>query len=109
MIQAMARRIKLMAEYGGLSLWGVGAADVGPIEPEELPIAGELVAALHRWADVYDQTLNREDPARSGFASPAQAEAFEAEGHRLWKELKAQLGEGYEVLYFSDRQRRLLK
>ena len=105
----MERVIKLMAEYGGTVLWGVEATDIGPINPDDLPLTAELKTALQAWADVYDKTLNEGYPPDSGFASPAEEEAFELEGRRLWKELQAQLGPAYKVVYFSNRESRLLE
>jgi hypothetical protein len=104
------KTIKLMAEYGLTVLWwGHDSGKIGPIDPESLPLNTELKAALHEWAIRYDGTLNREYPPDSGFASPADEEAFEAEGKRLWKELQAQLGPAYHVAYFSNREARLLE
>jgi hypothetical protein len=98
----MIRRIKLMAEYGNTVLWGIDPADIGAIDPEHLPLTADLKAALRAWANAYDKTLNHEYPPDSGFASPADEEAFEAEGRRLWKRLQAQLGHEYEVRYHGS-------
>jgi hypothetical protein len=98
----MPRQLKLMADYHCTPVWGTGA-DVGPVPLEELPISGELRRALLAWAKAYDATLNDEYPADSGFASPEAADAFETEGRRLWQALREELGEAYEVLYFSEQ------
>jgi hypothetical protein len=95
------RTIKLMAEYGCTVLWDFDPDRIGPIDPESLPLTAELKAALHKWAAAYDRTLNQEYPPESGFNSPTEEEAFQAEGRRLWKELQAQLGEEYKVVYQS--------
>jgi hypothetical protein len=100
----VVRSIKLMAEYGGTVLWGVDAADIGAIDPDHLPLTADLKAALRAWADTYDKTLNQEYPPDSGFASPAEEEAFETEGRRLWRDLQAQLGPEYKVVYKSVRK-----
>ncbi len=99
-------KIKLMAEYGGTVIWGVDANDIGPINPNSLPLKDELRAAIANWAETYDETLSEDSPADSGFASPSEQDAFEQEGIRLWKELQAALGNGWKVVYYSDRDRK---
>ena len=103
----MLKQLKLMADYGGTILWGVGAADVGPIDPCDLPLTDELRSAIQRWADTYDRTLNQDFPPDSGFTNPSEQEAFEEEGMRLWRELQGQLSPGWSVTYFSDRDGKL--
>jgi hypothetical protein len=105
----VGRVIKLMAEYGGTVLWGVEATDIGPINPDDLPLTRELKSALHAWSASYDRTLNQEYPPDSGFANSAEEEAFDAEGRRLWMELQAQLGPEYKVVFYSNRESRLLE
>lgn len=55
----VSKKLKLMAEYGGTVLWGVDAADVGPIDPLALPpvidvderaVQGEMEFL---WGEVY--------------------------------------------------------
>jgi hypothetical protein len=103
----MARTIKLMAEYGNTVLWGVDRVDTGAIDPERLPLTSDLKAALRAWANTFDKTLNPENPPDSGFASPAEEEAFEAEGQRLLRTLQEELGPDYKVIYKSLRNDRL--
>jgi hypothetical protein len=57
------------------------------------------MAALQKWALAYDRTLNQEYPPESGFANPAQEQAFVEEGRRLCTELRAQLGAIYKVIF----------
>lgn len=98
--------IKLMPDYHCFPLWEPDSKEYN-IDPDDLPFPADLKAALRAWADAYDKTLNQEYPPDSGFASPAEEEAFEAEGRRLWSELKAQLGHEYKVVYFSQRDSKL--
>jgi hypothetical protein len=98
-----------MAEYGNTVLWGIDAADIGPIDLDQLPLTVDLKNALRAWAETYDKTLNQEYPPDSGFASPEDEAAFEAEGRRLWKDLQAQLGPEFRVSYYSSREARLLE
>ena len=89
----MDKLIKLMPDYGCSPLWEYAGGDlIDNSDPERLPLTGELKAALGRWASAYDATLNQEYPPDSGFPNPADEDAFEVEGLRLWKELQAKLG-----------------
>jgi hypothetical protein len=104
----MARLLKLMTDYDAFPLWELFEDGVRNVSPDELPLSGELRAALVSWAAAYDGTLDPDDPALSGFASPAEEDAFEAEGRRLCQELQAQLGPAYQVVYYSWRDSRVL-
>jgi hypothetical protein len=102
--------LKLMADYECWPLWEYSDDDlVDNVNPDDLPLTDDLKLALHNWKAAYDRTLNRQCPQDSGFPSPAAEEAFEMEGRRLWKELQAQLGPEYKVVYFSQREGRLLE
>jgi hypothetical protein len=99
----MGKRMKLMPDYGCSPLWEYLDGDlVDNPSPDGLPLTDDLKAALHAWAAAYDRTLNQEYPPDSGFASPAEEETFEAEGRRLWRELRSQLGPGWEVVYHGE-------
>ncbi len=102
----MSKVLKLMPDYHCFPVWKAGG-EVGNVDPDDLPLTGDLKAALRAWAAAYDATLNQEYPPDSGFASPAEEEEFEAEGRRLWRELQAQLGPEYQVVYHSQREGRL--
>lgn len=105
----MSKQLKLMADYGCFPLWEYQDGEpVGNLDPDRLALSAELRSALRAWAAAYDRTLNHDYPPDSGFFSPAEEEAFEAEGRRLWQELKSQLGARYKVCYFSSREARLL-
>jgi len=95
-----------MADYQCWPLWYTGE-EVGNLNPDELPINDDLKQKLSAWAAQYDQTLNIEDPISSGFADTASLDAFEEQGQRLWIELKTQLRERYEIIYFSEKYSRL--
>lgn len=98
----MPRRLKLMPDYECWPLWGMAPDEAGNIDPASLPLGPETVAHLARWAEAYDAALDRDDPARSAFPSPEAQAAFEAEGLALWHDLQTELGEDYEVHYFSE-------
>lgn len=91
------RRLKLMADYDCLPLWGTTAEEIGEVDPADLPISATLVADLGRWAEVFDATLDRDDPLRSGFGSPEAAAAFRTEGERLAERLRRELGDGWSI------------
>lgn len=105
----MSERLKLMCDYHCSPLWEYGGGDlVGNPDPNDLPLSDELKSALHAWAASFDRTLNDDYPPDSGFASPEDEDAFEAEGLRLWQELQTRLGAAYEVVYYSGRLGQIL-
>jgi len=104
-------KIKLMADYHCHPLWIYDDTDdlLDNGVPEEISLSSELRSALDRWSHLYDQTMNFDDPYMSpGFASPAEEDAFEIEGRRLWKELQSELGGEYKVVYYSSRESSLV-
>lgn len=105
----MPKLMKLMADYQCFPLWEALDDGTHNVNPDDLPLTADLKSALRNWSASYDRTLNQEYPPDSGFASPAEEEAFEAEGRRLWKELQAQLDPEYKVAYYSSQQARLLE
>lgn len=105
----MSKKIKLMVDYGCDPLWWEEPSEVGDIDPATLPLSEDTIERLHRWAKAYDATLNWASPADSpGFESADAEAAFESEGISLWKQLQKELAPNYEVLYFSDRLRKVL-
>ena len=104
----MAQQIKLMADYESWPLWWAGDADPGNIDPHTLPLSPATIARLEAWADAFDATLNRDDPASSDFPSDAAFQEFEAEGRDLWQQLRDELAPEYQVLYRSLTEHRVL-
>ncbi|MFN6539639.1 MAG: hypothetical protein RM021_025280 [Nostoc sp. EkiNYC01] len=101
--------IKLMADYGCYPLWWVSSDKVGNIDPETLPLIPETISRLEKWAEVYDAKLNWQNPGDSvGFSSLEAEAAFENEGISLWKQLQKELLPNYEVIYFSNRLRKVV-
>ena len=90
-----------MADYECFPLWGQSDDLPINIDPQTLPLTSETVQELLNWADLYDGTLNREDPEESGFRTASEAEEFETKGIQLWQTLSDELGPEYEVSYFS--------
>jgi hypothetical protein len=91
------RTLKLMADYQCYPLWEASPGEVGNIDPNSLPLSTSLQAQLLDWADVYDKTLNWEDPATSGFACVDAVDEFKAQGMRLADRLRAELGPEFVV------------
>ncbi|MGK7928298.1 MAG: hypothetical protein AB4290_24155 [Spirulina sp.] len=102
-------KIKLMPDYFSHPLWGLDSDNIGDIDPKTLPLSLDTIAKLEAWAKTYNNILNWDDPATSGFASLEEEEEFEREGVRLWLQLKRELPITYEVVYFSDRLRRVVR
>ena len=93
------RKIRLMADYECWPLWGAISGKYGDINPDDLPISSTLRISLIQWAADYDATLVRDDPKRSGFATPEAKTAFSDIGLRLRNELAAELGSAFQVTY----------
>ena len=95
--------IKVMADYECFPLWRINCANPNNIDPATLPISPALTEDLLDWAARYDATLNRVDPAASGFTDAAAEHAFSARGEHLARRLAEELGPAYTVEYFDDR------
>lgn len=96
-----------MADYGCDPLWWVDAG-IGNIDPTKLPLSEDRIKRLYKWAEVYNNTLNWDDPASSSLPNTEAEKAFEQEGINLWRQLQKELEPNYEVVYFSDRLRRVV-
>jgi hypothetical protein len=92
------RVIKLMADYQCFPLWEASPGKVGNIDPSSLPISEELGGDLLKWADLYDATLNTDDPIRSGFKTAAERLEFAKIGTRLCQRLREELGPEFQVV-----------
>lgn len=101
------RNIKLMADYECFALWDEDAVD--NLNPDELPISENLKSRIHRWEEAFDATLNRSDPANSGFATIEDLRRFDEEGMDLWRQLRQELGDEYVVRYFSQQKRLVIE
>ncbi|MGB3754944.1 MAG: hypothetical protein WBA07_01035 [Rivularia sp. (in: cyanobacteria)] len=104
----MKEKIKLMADYGCYPLWWVNSEKIGDIDPETLPLSQETINRLEKWAEMYDEILNEDEPTLSSFSSNDEQESFEKEGINLWKQLKQELASTYEVVYFSEKLRKII-
>lgn len=102
----MYTRIKLMTDYNYYPLWDMD--DVGDIDPTELPLSEATIERLLNWQKIYDGTIDWDDPASAGFASEQEKRVFEREGVNLWQQLQQELGDEYEIVYFSQLQQRVV-
>jgi hypothetical protein len=105
-MSSMGERLRLMADYQSWPLWRDGGDNV---DPASLPISPGLQERLIGWAARFDATLDHSDPLSSGFPDDAAERRFEADGVDLWKDLRAELGDGYSVAFFSPTERRLIE
>ena len=91
--------LKLMVDYQSYPLWNTSGEGYGDVDPDSLPLSAELKQALLAWAEEYDDTLDMDDPPRSGFASPKALDAFLEQGAGLYRRLQDELGAGIEITY----------
>jgi hypothetical protein len=101
------RNVKLMADYECFAIWDEDLID--NINPDDLPISDELKSRIHQWEDAFDITLNRQDPANSGFSSIEALQRFDDEGKDIWYRLRNELGDQYVVRYFSPKSRKVVE
>lgn len=107
-MDASASTVRVMADYECYPTWLTGFAGVDNVDPAELQISDGLAASLLHWAQTYDDTLDRDDPASSGFPDAGQKADFYAAGHELARRLAAELSGRYPVEYFDGRTGRLV-
>ena len=91
-----------MADYYCFPLWNNDPGEVGNIDPESLPLSSELKLRLNNWSEKYDLILNDDDPASSGFETKEDEKTFIREGSELAKYLQIELGDTYQIIYYSD-------
>jgi hypothetical protein len=80
--RSQSKRIKVMADYDTHPLWALDEDIYGDFPPEHLGLSSELTRDLNAWADAYQQSFNRDDPANSHW-SEAQHAAHAAEARPL--------------------------
>jgi len=102
----MMQRIKLMADFDCYPLWDMD--DGGDIDPTDLPLSEGTIERLFNWQNIYDGIIDWDDPASAGFASEKEKMVFEREGISLWKKIQKELGDEYEIVYFSQLLQRVI-
>lgn len=96
--------VRIMADYDCFPLWILqpdGAYD--NVDPGDILASESIRNGLRRWADIYDGTLDRSDPASSGFRSPREHQLFVEWGRSLAHASSNLLRDS--VLYFDDIER----
>lgn len=95
--------IKIMADYECFPLWLISDKKFENISPENLPLTPSLKDRISEWQRQFDLTLNRTDPAQSGFKNAQEEQEFEDEGLAIWQFLQRELIKLYEIKYFSAK------
>lgn len=103
----MKKVLKLMPDYDCYPLWISDRDGLENVDPDAFEIPNELKISLHSWSDIYDKTLNLEDPLSSGFPNRESKEIFDLQGKKLWHKLKKYLGDKYLVVYYSVKDTHL--
>jgi hypothetical protein len=93
--------IKIMPDYQCFPLWNISPGIVENIDPTSLNISSELKLFILDWSAKYDNTLNKSNPAESGFKSIIEEIGFEQQGLEIWKGLLREMGNQYQIYYFS--------
>jgi len=91
-----------MADYDCAPLWWDQPDRIGEARPEELQLSEELRADLWAWAFAYDATLDRDNPAASGFSSGREEQAFHERGRSLALQVASELGSDAAVRYWPE-------
>jgi hypothetical protein len=97
---------KLMADYDTFPLWCRDADGLTNIDPRSIAITPELSQQLLDWSMEFDSTLNRADPAQSGFRSLQEKNLFDSRGRELWNRLQEELAGLATVSYYSVAEAR---
>lgn len=92
--------LKLMADYHCSPLWHHGGREIGNVDPAEVGVSEALAAKLERWAATFDSHLNVSDPAATKWTEEEEKQ-FDGEGRRLCRELAAEIGERFAIVYSS--------
>lgn len=91
------RILKIMADYDCFPLWEATPGQVGNVDPGSLPISKQLQAELAAWAQIFNHTLNQDDPQKSGFVCTEEEKKFKVMGRALGERLQAELGADFMV------------
>ncbi|MBD3342065.1 MAG: hypothetical protein GF353_23395 [Candidatus Lokiarchaeota archaeon] len=93
-----------MADYFCWPLWYYKGTDkIGNIDPKKLNLKEKTIKLLEKWAEKFDSFIDIEEPNRDLEISKEELESFEKQGLMIWKRLKKELKEEYEVAFFSNK------
>jgi hypothetical protein len=79
---AQSRAIKVMADYDCHPLWALDEDLVGDFPPEDIGVSAELCRDLKEWAQSFNASLDRENPADT-LVTPEEHAAHEQKGRQL--------------------------
>jgi hypothetical protein len=93
--------LKLSAECQCWPLWLQQRPDVpfDTIDPETLPLSQATKQALKRWAEAFDAQYSLDDPFDALKGPEVDRAAFHQEGERIYRILRQELGDRYEIIY----------
>ena len=97
------KKIKLMPDYDCWCLWNtepVHDEDYN-LNPNALPLSDNLKLDLSKWEELYDSTLNRNDPINSGFKTEVDQKVFDEIGLNLFQRLKQELSD-FHIEYINN-------
>ena len=92
------KKIKLMADYHCYPLWDMSQDNYGDIDPASLPISTELKEDLIKWSEIYNNTLDLNNPKDAGFKDKENEVNFKLLGMKLAERLKRELGDEYFII-----------
>jgi hypothetical protein len=96
-----------MVDYGAYPFWLLDEVPAQNLSARELNASAGLTADLEAWANTYDETLDRDDPMSSGFATEQEHKEWVASGRELASRLQKELGEGFRIIYVDHITRRV--
>jgi len=73
--------VRVAPEYGCWPLWNDEGGDC--LHPNDLDLSNDLARRILDWDEKFQATLNNDDPAASGFATPEEEAAHLAEGRAI--------------------------
>lgn len=98
-VMSMKIIVRLMSDYCSSGLWAEG----GMIEYSSLNLSENLSKRIYDWVGTYEGWLDWSYPGNSPEPPLEEQEDFDKEGIKIWKQLIAELGDDYEVVYFGEK------
>jgi hypothetical protein len=94
------QQLRLMADIGApVPLWMDGM-----IEYHHMFLSEKLIDRINCWVGIHSGWFDwYENPGNSPEPPLEEQEAFDKEGVEIWKQLIAELGDEYEVVYFGHK------
>lgn len=93
------RYLTLMADYTASALRD---DFVGPVEPEDLGLDGDLVAAIRGWNERYRAVIALGPREREAADVALLIESLDEEGLTLVERVAGAFGDGSKVRYYSE-------